>query len=165
MQFVLFAALVALSALCLGCASTPSRMSDDPNVPRVTPFLMFQDERAEEALRFYVATFPDSSMGSIEHHTAESGGTPGSLLRGHAQVRGQRIMAFDSPPVHEFGFTPSVSMFVECVSDEELDRLYQALSVGGSTMMPPNNYGFSQRFTWVQDKFGVSWQLNHQGDS
>jgi predicted 3-demethylubiquinone-9 3-methyltransferase (glyoxalase superfamily) len=52
------------------------------------------------------------------------------------------------------------ALFVECESESEIDRLYAALGEGGSTLMPINNYGFCRRFAWVNDRFGVSWQLN-----
>lgn len=61
---------------------------------------------------------------------------------------------------HDFTFTPSISLFVECESEMELEVAYQALSAGGELLMPLDNYGFSTRFGWVNDRFGVSWQLN-----
>ena len=66
----------------------------------------------------------------------------------------------DSPPVHDFTFTPSFSIFVDVASAEELDRLFAGLSEGGAVLMPLDEYGFSRRFGWVNDRFGVSWQLN-----
>jgi predicted 3-demethylubiquinone-9 3-methyltransferase (glyoxalase superfamily) len=61
---------------------------------------------------------------------------------------------------HAFTFTPAFSFFVDCESEEELKRLYAALSADGATLMPLGNYGFSRQFAWVNDRFGVSWQLN-----
>jgi predicted 3-demethylubiquinone-9 3-methyltransferase (glyoxalase superfamily) len=61
---------------------------------------------------------------------------------------------------HAFTFTPSTSVFVECESQAELDSVFGRLSEGGSVLMPVGNYGFSTRFGWVQDRFGLSWQLN-----
>lgn len=69
-------------------------------------------------------------------------------------------MATDSWVKHAFSFTPAVSLFVECESESEIDRLNAALGEGGSSLMPIDNYGFSRRFAWVNDRFGVSWQLN-----
>jgi predicted 3-demethylubiquinone-9 3-methyltransferase (glyoxalase superfamily) len=63
---------------------------------------------------------------------------------------------------HEFSLTPAFSLFVECASDEEIERLFAALGDGGATLMPLGAYGFSRRFGWVNDRFGVSWQLNLQ---
>ena len=69
-------------------------------------------------------------------------------------------MANDSPPVHDFDFTPSTSIFLTVDSAEEVDALTTALGQGGKLHMPPDSYGFSQRFGWAQDRFGVSWQIN-----
>jgi predicted 3-demethylubiquinone-9 3-methyltransferase (glyoxalase superfamily) len=65
----------------------------------------------------------------------------------------------DSPDVHAFGFTPAISMFVYCDSADEVDRLYEALSTDGQALMPVGSYPFAERFAWVSDRFGVSWQL------
>ena len=69
-------------------------------------------------------------------------------------------MCIDSPAKHAFTFTPSHSFFVECESDAEIERLAAALGAEGKVLMPLDNYGFSRRFSWVSDRFGVSWQLN-----
>ena len=75
-------------------------------------------------------------------------------------VAGQTVMCIDSPARHAFTFTPAFSFFVDCESEDELVRLVSALSEGGQTYMPLDNYGFSRKFAWVGDRFGVSWQLN-----
>ena len=62
--------------------------------------------------------------------------------------------------MHAFTFTPSISFFVECESEAELRKIADALAEGGGVMMPIDNYGFSTLFTWISDRFGVSWQLN-----
>jgi predicted 3-demethylubiquinone-9 3-methyltransferase (glyoxalase superfamily) len=69
-------------------------------------------------------------------------------------------MCIDSPAKHGFTFTPAMSFFIECTGQEQLDRLFESLSDAGKILMPPGAYGFSSRFTWIQDRFGVSWQLN-----
>jgi predicted 3-demethylubiquinone-9 3-methyltransferase (glyoxalase superfamily) len=69
-------------------------------------------------------------------------------------------MCIDSPMHHNFTFTPAFSFFMDCESEEEVRRLSAALSEGGNVLMPLDNYGFSRLFTWVSDRFGVSWQLN-----
>jgi predicted 3-demethylubiquinone-9 3-methyltransferase (glyoxalase superfamily) len=61
---------------------------------------------------------------------------------------------------HKFSFTPSMSFFVECESVEEIVRLYNTFLEGGKALMPLDNYGFSKKFGWVSDKFGVTWQFN-----
>jgi predicted 3-demethylubiquinone-9 3-methyltransferase (glyoxalase superfamily) len=63
-------------------------------------------------------------------------------------------MCSDSPPVHNWDFTPAVSIFVECKDEEELQRLYSKLSENGQVAMPLDNYGFSQKFGWVLTGLG-----------
>ena len=70
------------------------------------------------------------------------------------------MACIDSPIKHAFGFTPSISLFVECEDKTELDQAFAALSDGGAVLMPPGNYGFSVKFAWLNDRFGVSWQFN-----
>ncbi|MDT4874148.1 3-demethylubiquinone-9 3-methyltransferase [compost metagenome] len=75
-------------------------------------------------------------------------------------LAGREFMCSDSPVQHAFSFTPSSSIFVECESAEELERVFGELSRDGEVLMPLDNYGFSRRFGWLNDRFGVSWQLN-----
>jgi predicted 3-demethylubiquinone-9 3-methyltransferase (glyoxalase superfamily) len=88
------------------------------------------------------------------------GAKVGSIQQAVFEVYGQRIMVTESPIKHPFDFTPAVSLFVDFDTGEELDRVFAALSEGGMVMMPPANYGFSRRFAFIQDRYGVSWQLN-----
>jgi len=74
-------------------------------------------------------------------------------------LKGQKLFFFDSPMKHAFTFTPSISLMVDCDSAEEVDRLFTALSDQGKTLMPLDAYPFARRFAWVDDRFGVSWQL------
>jgi predicted 3-demethylubiquinone-9 3-methyltransferase (glyoxalase superfamily) len=126
---------------------------------QVTPFLMFEG-RAEEAMDFYVSLFPDSEVVSIARYGPGQPGTEGSVTHAVFTVAGQRVMCIDSAVRHGFTFTPSFSLFVDCESEEELDRAFAALAEGGAVMMPLGDYGFSRRFGWCSDRFGVSWQLN-----
>ena len=70
------------------------------------------------------------------------------------------MACIDSPIKHGFTFTPSMSLFVECEDEAEMDAAFARLSQGGAVLMPPGNYGFSTKFVWLNDRFGVSWQLN-----
>ena len=69
-------------------------------------------------------------------------------------------MCFDSPTKHDFTFTPAISIFVECESEAEQDQAFAQMSADGKVFMPLASYGFSKKFGWVSDRFGVSWQLN-----
>ena len=125
----------------------------------VTTFLMF-DGVAEEAMGFYVSLLPRSEITRIERYGPGQGGPEGSVKLAHFVLGGQAMMCIDSPIKHAFTFTPSMSLFVECESAAELEDLFGRLSAGGQVLMPLDGYGFSTRFGWVNDRFGVSWQLN-----
>lgn len=118
------------------------------------PFLMFQG-LCEQALTFYAATVPDTRIVALDRKP------DGGVAMARLSVAGLGIMANDSPPVHDFTFTPSTSIFLTVDGPDAVDPLAQALEAdGGKYLMPPNGYGFSKRFAWVQDRFGVSWQIN-----
>jgi len=123
------------------------------------PFLMFTGQ-ASEALDFYVETFTDARVESVENYGEGEQMPPTAVKAAIFTVAGQRIRAFDSPPVHAFTFTPSISFFVECADEDEIRTLAAKLADEGGVMMPLNSYGFSTLFAWVADRFGVSWQLN-----
>ncbi|MFD1215023.1 MULTISPECIES: VOC family protein [Microbulbifer] len=125
--------------------------------------LMFVGEqagKAEEAIRFYTSLFPGSEIIDIQRYEADEHEPEGSAKMARFTINGAEFMALDSHLDHQFTFTPSMSLYVECESMREIEKAYQALAEGGSELMPLNNYGFSQRFGWLNDRFGVSWQLN-----
>lgn len=124
------------------------------------PFLMFQNGCAQAALDLYFGTLPDSRMVRVERYAQDEAGSAGSIKVAVFTLCGREFMCSDSPLMHGFTFTPSSSTFVEFDSIEELERVFGILSDGGQVLMPLGNYGFSQRFGWVNDRFGVSWQLN-----
>jgi predicted 3-demethylubiquinone-9 3-methyltransferase (glyoxalase superfamily) len=124
-----------------------------------TPFLMFEG-RAEEALDFYVATIPQSRIEHIDRYGAGEPGPEGSIRLARAVVAGLPILASDSFVHHGFTFTPSISFMLTCQDEDEVEHLAAALGEGGGVLMPPGNYGFSRKFAWVNDRFGVSWQVN-----
>ena len=127
---------------------------------KVTPFLMFQDGKAEEAMNYYISIIDDSEITSIIRYGANESGDEGTVMQATFSVKGQEFMCIDSNLKHQFSFTPSFSIFVTCDTEEEINNLYLKLSEGGQALMPIGNYGFSQRFGWLNDRFGVSWQLN-----
>lgn len=129
----------------------------------ISTFLMFANEqqgKAQTAIEFYVSLFPESSVERLDHYGPGEPGPEGAVRLAVFHLKGRRFMAIDSPAPHAFNFTPSISLFVDCDSEEDLKRLYDALGEDGQVLMPLDNYGFSQRFGWVNDRFGVSWQLN-----
>lgn len=125
-----------------------------------TPFLMFQDGNAEEAMEFYVSLFPDSAVVHLTRHEEGMPGPTGKVMMAEFTLAGRSFYCSDSQPVHDFDFTPSISIFVDCSSAAELDAACARLLDGGKALMPADNYGFSQRFAWVQDRYKISWQLN-----
>ncbi|MFI9103128.1 VOC family protein [Streptomyces fildesensis] len=126
---------------------------------KITTFLMFEG-RAEEALTFYTSLFEDAGVVDISRYGADGPGEAGTVQQATFTLAGQRFMCIDSYVKHEFGFTPAVSLFVNCDTEAELDRLYAALADQGTELMPLGSYGFSTKFGWVNDRFDVSWQLN-----
>jgi predicted 3-demethylubiquinone-9 3-methyltransferase (glyoxalase superfamily) len=117
------------------------------------------DGKAEEAMTFYVSLFR-GEVTRVEKYGPGAPGREGSVKKADFTLAGHRLACIDSPIRHPFTFTPSMSLFVECADESELDRAFAALSEGGAVLMPPGDYGFSAKFTWVNDRFGVSWQLN-----
>jgi predicted 3-demethylubiquinone-9 3-methyltransferase (glyoxalase superfamily) len=126
---------------------------------KITTFLMFEGN-AEEAMACYVSLFEDAEVVSITRFDAGGPGKEGSVQHATFSLAGQRFMCIDSPVAHGFTFTPAVSLFVQCADEAEIDRLYAALSDRGKELMPLGDHGFSAKFGWVNDRFGVSWQLN-----
>ena len=125
----------------------------------LAPFLMFEGQ-AEEAATLYVSLIPDSAILALERWRAGEPGTEGRVKLARLKLGDLEVKCSDSPVAHKFTFTPSMSMFLQCRSEAEFERLAAALSAGGAFLMPPGDYGFSRKFAWANDRFGVSWQLN-----
>lgn len=127
---------------------------------KVMPFLMFQEGKAEEAMNFYTSLIEDSEIINITRYGADESGDEGTVMQATFTLKGQEFMCIDSNVRHQFDFTPSFSIYVTCDTEEELGHLYGKLNEGGQALMPLGDYGFSKKFGWLNDKFGVSWQLN-----
>jgi predicted 3-demethylubiquinone-9 3-methyltransferase (glyoxalase superfamily) len=113
---------------------------------KITTFLTFA-ERGEEAVNFYVSLFKNSKINNIARYGEGGPFTEGSLLNASFELDAQQFMAMDAGP--HFRFAEGISLFVDCKTQEEVDRLYDGLSEGGE----------KQPCGWVKDKFGVSWQI------
>jgi len=113
---------------------------------KITPFLWF-DGNAEEAANFYISIFKNSKMGKITRYGDAGPGPKGSAMSVTFQLEGQEFFALNGGP--HFKFTPAISFFVDCKTQQEVDDLWDKLSAGGRT----------DRCGWLQDKFGLSWQI------
>lgn len=125
----------------------------------ITPFLMFEG-RAEEAIMFYQSVFDDVEVVFLNRFGPESNEWEGKIMQGLIRIGELNIMVSDSSVSHDFSFTPSTSLFIECESMDELMRYYEKIKSKGAILMPIDDYGFSKQFAWVSDPFGFTWQLN-----
>ena len=127
---------------------------------RITPFLWF-DNQAEEAVEFYASVFNESKREKSTHYNEAisnaSGQPKGSVMTVPFQIYGQNFIALNGGPI--FKFNPSVSFFVNCKTADEVQTLWDKLSAGGKALMPLDKYHFSEKYGWIEDKYGVSWQI------
>jgi predicted 3-demethylubiquinone-9 3-methyltransferase (glyoxalase superfamily) len=128
---------------------------------KIVPFLWYNDN-AEEAVAHYTAIFRKSGIEKVVPFTeagAKAAKRPeGSVMTASFELAGEQFAAINGGPV--FKFTPAVSLYVSCETEDEIDRLYGELSPDGSVLMPFQKYPFSEKYCWITDKFGLSWQLN-----
>jgi predicted 3-demethylubiquinone-9 3-methyltransferase (glyoxalase superfamily) len=126
----------------------------------LVPCLWF-DDQAEQAAEFYTRIFPDGRITAMSRYPEAgdnpSGKPPGSVLTVEFDVAGQRFTALNGGPI--FVINPSISFFVQVDSVAEADRLFAALAEDGKVLMPLDKYPWSERYGWVADRFGVSWQI------
>ncbi|MFZ5824041.1 MAG: VOC family protein [Bacillota bacterium] len=124
----------------------------------IMPFLMFSG-KAEEAMNLYISVFDRSEIVQIQRYGPNEAGAEGSVFHAVFSLNGQRFACIDSYIQHAFTFTPAISFDVACETAEEVDRVFSKLSEGGQVLMELGTYPFSERFGWVQDRFGISWQI------
>ncbi|HEX2396382.1 MAG TPA: VOC family protein [Bacteroidales bacterium] len=126
----------------------------------IVPFLFF-DNNAEEAANYYASVFKNSLVKSTTRYTEDaakvSGMPKGSVMTVTFRIEGMDFAAINGGPV--FHLNPAISFMVNCRTREKIDELWSKLSDGGNILMELGEYPFSERYGWVQDKFGVSWQL------
>src|SRR3989344_7345218 len=129
------------------------------NMQKIVPNLWFEDN-AEAAAHFYTSLFKDSRITKMSRYgdsAAKVSGRPkGSVLTVEFELCGQAFTGLNGGPL--FKFSPAISFFVQG-TDSEVSELFDRLSDGGAVLMPLDKYPFSEKFGWVNDKFGVSWQV------
>jgi predicted 3-demethylubiquinone-9 3-methyltransferase (glyoxalase superfamily) len=113
---------------------------------KITPFFWFED-KAEAAAEFYVSIFKNSRIGKIARYGEGAPMPKGTVMTVTFQLEGQDFMALNGGPL--FKFSPAISFFVNCETQEEIDELWEKLSEGGER----------QRCAWLRDKYGVTWQI------
>ncbi|MBX2816999.1 MAG: VOC family protein [Saprospiraceae bacterium] len=127
---------------------------------QITTFLTFQENNAEEAMLYYVDLFENSRVTNVRRYGNDGPAPEGSILMATFELNGSPFACSDSYIKHAWTFTPGVSNWVTCETDEEIERIYEGLSRDGNVLMPLDQYSWSKRFAFVEDQFGVSWQLN-----
>ena len=113
---------------------------------KITPFLWF-DSKAEEAMNFYTSIFKNSKKGRITRYGEAGPGPKGTVMSAIFELDGQEFFALNGGP--HFTFSPAISFFVTCETQQEVDEYWEKLSAGGE----------QQRCGWLKDKFGVTWQI------
>ena len=113
---------------------------------KITPFLWF-DGNAEEAMNFYLSIFKNSKSGRVSRYGDAGPGPKGTVMSATFQLEGQDFMALNGGPT--FKFTPAISLYVNCETQAEVDELWDKLAAGGR----------KDRCGWLQDKYGLSWQI------
>ena len=113
---------------------------------KITPFLWF-DDKAEEAMNFYVSIFKNSKVVRVTRYGEGGPGPKGTVMSATFQLNGQDFFALNGGP--QFSFSPAISFFVSCETQQEVDELWEKLSEGGEI----------QRCGWLKDKYGISWQI------
>ena len=113
---------------------------------KITPFLWF-DDKAEEAMNFYVSVFKNSKVGRVTRYGEAGPGPKGTVMSATFHLDGQEFFALNGGP--QYTFTPAISFFVNCETQQEVDELWEKLSAGGR----------KDRCGWLQDRYGLSWQI------
>lgn len=133
---------------------------------KIVPNLWF-DKEAEQAAEFYLSVFEHGSIGNKSYYTEaghEIHGQPaGQLLTIEFELEGLQLLGLNGGPA--FKFNPSVSFLIACKTKEEVETLHSKLFEGGHALMELGEYPFSEKYAWIQDKYGLSWQIMYVGDA
>lgn len=128
------------------------------DIPKITTFLMFNNQ-AEEAVKLYTSLFEDSEIITMDKYGENGPGDPGTVQHSIFTLNGQVFMAIDANSGTELPMNPAISLFVTVKDTIEMERLFNGLKDEGAILMPKTNMPPYREFAWVQDKFGVSFQL------
>ena len=127
---------------------------------KISPFLWFNND-AEEAVKFYTSVFKNSKIGTMARYDeagAKAAHMPkGSVMTVSFQLEGQGFAAINGGPI--FKFTPAISFIVNCKTSDEVQDLWNKFSDGSTVLMALDKYPFSEKYGWLQDKYGLSWQF------
>src|SRR5690554_5547366 len=139
--------MLCIAFLTLGCSSSKLTTTENKHTEkhRMLTSLTFQKNDAEEAMNYYVSLFEDAKIIDIERWGAKGPTKEGTIMQAVIEINGHRFMASDSPHIHNWDFTPAVSIYMECESQAEIERIFSKLSENGDVAMPLNSYGFSQK--------------------
>lgn len=128
---------------------------------KIIPHLWF-DAQAEEAAEFYTSVFGGSGISNITRYARAGqevhGREPGSVMTVEFDLAGLRVMGLNGGPV--FSFTPAISFFVTCETAEEVDACWGKLAEEGTPLMPLDRYDWSEKYGWIRDRYGLTWQLS-----
>ena len=120
---------------------------------KITPFLMFNGN-AEEAMNFYTSIFNNAEIESIFRQEN------GTVMNATFTLNGQTFMAIDNSNGNDIPFTSTISLFVTCETEQEIDTVFKKLAEDGKILMDLAPTPFSVKFAWIEDQYGISWQLN-----
>lgn len=124
----------------------------------LTPFLMFTGQ-ASQAMDLYRRCFTEFAVLQCDEYPGDDPQLAGKIHYAVISIHGQQLAVIDSPVEHAFDFTPSLSLMVEFTEPESINKAYDLLTDGGEILMPLDRYDFASQYAWINDPFGVSWQL------
>jgi predicted 3-demethylubiquinone-9 3-methyltransferase (glyoxalase superfamily) len=129
-----------------GYSKSRFKNKEKNKMQKITPFLWF-DDKAEEAMNFYISIFKNSKIVGVSRYGEGGPGPTGSVMTATFELNGQEFTALNGGP--QFAFTEAISFYVDCETQQEVDELWEKLSEGGE----------KGQCGWLKDKYGLSWQI------